>query len=132
MSSLSQYEEQIRQISGLTDIQWRVFEDFFQRKSNQGIPLERVVEEIKVYNQKRLESKRQSIEEVYSLISMNVCRREHILSHFNEEKKVAIRNCCDVCGLELNDFTKKSNKENQENLLYDWKNHLDALLIPGE
>jgi ATP-dependent DNA helicase RecQ len=63
---------------------------------------------------------------------MNVCRREHILSHFNEEKKVAIRNCCDVCGLELNAFTKKSNKENQENLLYDWKNHLDALLIPGE
>jgi ATP-dependent DNA helicase RecQ len=132
MSSLSQYEEQIRQISGLTDTQWRVFEDFFQRKSNQGIPLERVVEEIKVYNQKRLESKRQSIEEVYSWISMNVCRREHILSHFNEEKKVAIRNCCDVCGLELNAFTKKSNKENQENLLYDWKNHLDALLIPGE
>ncbi|MBT2686932.1 RecQ family ATP-dependent DNA helicase [Bacillus sp. ISL-47] len=132
ISSLSQYEEQLRQLSGLTDTQWRVFEDFFQRKSKQGISLEQIVLEMKIYNQKRLESKKQSIEEVYSWMSMNICRREHILSHFNEQKTDVIANCCDVCGLELNDFTKKTSKVNQENSLYDWKNHLDALLNPGE
>ncbi|GLB58031.1 RecQ family ATP-dependent DNA helicase [Cytobacillus sp. NCCP-133] len=132
LANLSQYEEQIRLLSGLTETQWRVFEDSFHRKYKMGLEIERIFDEMKTYNQIRLESKRQSIEEVYRWISINKCRRQHILSHFNEKKTEVIENCCDICGLEFNFFTQKNNKENQENLLYDWKNHLQALLIPGE
>lgn len=131
LSNLSQFEEHIRQLSGLSDTQWRVFEDFLQRKSKQGIPLSRSAEELKVYIQKRLQSKRKKIEEVYNWIRMNRCRREHLLYYFNEEKTQVIRNCCNVCGLKLSEFTKEA-QENHDEPFYDWRNHLKAILIPGE
>lgn len=132
IGNLSQYKEQVRLLSGLTDTQWRVFEDFFDRKYKKGITLEQILEEMKVYNQRRLELKKQSIEEVYRWISKNLCRREHILSYFNEKKTDTIHNCCDVCGMEYDSFTKKTNLENQEYSIYDWKNHLESLLITYE
>ncbi|KON87196.1 ATP-dependent DNA helicase [Sporosarcina globispora] len=130
--NISQFEAQIKQLSGLTDVQWRIFNDFFERKSKSGLDYRRILQEMKGYYEGRIKFKRESIEEVYKWIHLKTCRREHILSHFNEKKSVSIHFCCDSCGLELKDFPKNTNSDNQEEPLYDWKSHLEFLLIPSE
>ncbi|RBP89555.1 ATP-dependent DNA helicase RecQ [Cytobacillus firmus] len=126
------FEEQIKQRSGLTDVQWRIFNDFFDRKSKSGLDYRRILQDMKGYYEGRIKLKRDSIEEVYKWIHKKTCRRENILSYFDEGKNASVPSCCDICGLQLGNFTRNTNSDNQESPLYDWKNHLEYLLIPSE
>jgi ATP-dependent DNA helicase RecQ len=130
--NVSAYEEQIKQLSGLTDIQWRIFNDFFERKIKSGLGYKRILQEMNGYCEDRIKLKRNSIEEVYRWIHKKNCRRENILSCFDEEKNSSVQFCCDICGLQFENFIRNTKSDNQDRMLYDWKNHLEYLLIPGE
>nr|WP_315362252.1 ATP-dependent DNA helicase RecQ [Cytobacillus firmus] len=130
--NISAYEEQIKQRSGLTDIQWRIFYDFFERKNKSGLVYKRILQEMNGYFEDRIKFKRNSIEEVYRWIHKENCRRENILSCFDEEKNTSVQFCCDICGLQFENFIRNTKSDNQDKTFYDWKNHLEYLLIPGE
>ncbi|MEK3853311.1 RecQ family ATP-dependent DNA helicase [Cytobacillus sp. FSL H8-0458] len=130
--NISAYEEQIKQRSGLTDIQWRIFYDFFERKNKSGLGFKRILQEMNGYCEDRIKFKRNSIEEVYRWIHKKNCRRENILSCFDEKKNTSVQFCCDICGLQIENFTRNTKSDNQDKTFYDWKNHLEYLLIPGE
>ncbi|KAF0816976.1 ATP-dependent DNA helicase RecS (RecQ family) [Bacillus sp. ZZV12-4809] len=130
--NISAHEEQIKQRSGLTDIQWRIFNDFFERKNKSGLSYKRILQEMKEYCEGRIKLKRNSIEEVYRWVHSRNCRRENILSCFDEEKNTSVQFCCDICGLQIENFIRNTKSDNQGSTLYDWKNHLEYLLIPGE
>jgi ATP-dependent DNA helicase RecQ len=132
IQNIGPFEEQIKQRSGLTDVQWRIFNDFFEKKSKSGLDYRRILQEMKEYYEGRIKLKRDSIEEVYKWIYKKTCRRESILSCFDEEKNASVPSCCDICGLQLENFLRNTNSDNQESPLYDWKNHLEYLLIPSE
>lgn len=130
--NISAYEEQIKQRSGLTSIQWRIFYDFFERKNKSGLGFKRILQEMNGYCEDRIKFKRNSIEEVYRWIHKKNCRRENILSCFDEKKNTSVQFCCDICGLQIENFTRNTKSDNQDKPFYDWKNHLEYLLIPGE
>ncbi|KML46182.1 MULTISPECIES: RecQ family ATP-dependent DNA helicase [Bacillaceae] len=132
LTNISAYEEQIKQCSGLTEIQWRIFYDFFERKAKSGLGYKRILQEMNGYCEGRIKLKRNSIEEVYRWIHNKNCRRENILSFFDEEKNTPVQYCCDICGLQFDEFIRNTKSDNQDSMLYDWKNHLEYLLIPSE
>lgn len=127
--SLAPYKEELQQYAGLNEIQWRITGDFFGDKHYNKFEMEKRLTVYKHFILRRLQLKRQKIDEMKKWSQHTNCRREKILNYFDEEKKINIEDCCDVCGIHLESFHKM--EEKLENTLspFDWKNYLSTILL---
>ncbi|TFE03112.1 RecQ family ATP-dependent DNA helicase [Jeotgalibacillus salarius] len=110
--------ELIQQELMLSDTQLRVLTYYAENQS--GTEWEK---EIDRALEKRIVSKRQKVMEMKSYIDTEYCRREKLLSFFQETLFVNHNNCCDLCGL-----TKISvSEQSQQQINFSWKEKLDKL-----
>ncbi|HYK71582.1 MAG TPA: RecQ family zinc-binding domain-containing protein, partial [Pseudoneobacillus sp.] len=69
--------------------------------------------------------------ELVKYIKSSECRRNAILNYFEETiNEEVINNCCDHCGLNMNEFIAKEKNEVTEERLHDWLQKLSMLLTP--
>jgi ATP-dependent DNA helicase RecQ len=109
---------------GLTDVQVR-FLRFYQSLSPY---VNETVMQVKKIRARRIGYKIGKLEEVQAWIKSCGCRREGILGYFNEKMPVSILNCCDLCGVHLEDYKAKEGK-NRDVYLESWEITLRKLLI---
>ncbi|MBY0122553.1 ATP-dependent DNA helicase RecQ [Bacillus sp. S/N-304-OC-R1] len=129
LQRLTDYEEEIRRISGLTDIQWRIIADLLQgMEMNQ---LEHSMKQIYTFIQKRLNIKKKKIEEMYDWTQISECRRKKILKYFKEDNTIEIEDCCDYCGIDYSKFYSSNdrNKMITHELDINWKERLKEILL---
>ncbi|CAG9608342.1 RecQ family ATP-dependent DNA helicase [Pseudoneobacillus rhizosphaerae] len=124
--------EEIRHRGGFTEIQWRVTLDYIQSHFDQHGTLNTIMNKFKNFVCTRRNLKIKKIFEMVNFIKKTDCKRNAILNHFGEPDLAhKISNCCDHCGLNLNDFHPiKSKSEEVKDEMKDWVWKLTKLLTP--
>jgi ATP-dependent DNA helicase RecQ len=75
----------------------------------------------------RIKEKKKRIRYMKKWIETDTCKRAKILNEFSEDLIDNPYNCCNVCGIMIEDYTL-SEKDNIYQLLnYDWEEELDLL-----
>jgi ATP-dependent DNA helicase RecQ len=124
--------EEIRHRGGFTEIQWRVTLDYIQSHFDKHGNVHTIMNKFKNFVSSRRNLKIKKIYEMVSFIKKTDCKRNAILNYFGESNiGHKISNCCDHCGLSLNDFHPiKSNSEEVKEEMKDWVWKLTKLLTP--
>ncbi|WP_066294141.1 RecQ family ATP-dependent DNA helicase [Bacillus sp. FJAT-29937] len=129
LKQLPAYEEEIRRISGLTDIQWRITRDLLEEVREDQLGQSST--EIKSFIQERIQVKRKKIDEMFVWTQLNECRRKNILKYFGEDNKIEVEDCCDLCGVNYSKFyssiDKKEKTESESS--FNWKDQLGEILL---
>lgn len=90
-----------------------------------------VIIKVKSIRDKRIQYKQMKLMEMKKWLKSTSCRRTLILEYFNEEYYTQVNNCCDICGITLEDFT--SNEPNAVNIdKENWQIRLRKLLLRGD
>jgi ATP-dependent DNA helicase RecQ len=119
----------LQQMTGLTDIQWRIVSDFITFTSENITELDRSMSMLMDYVEERLRIKRSKIQWMLNWIHSDCCRREAILHYFAEERNRITSNCCDHCGVDFDSFIKQELTDSEEKAFYDWKRYLSQILL---
>ncbi|TKC19753.1 RecQ family ATP-dependent DNA helicase [Robertmurraya kyonggiensis] len=128
IDSFGEYEDEIRADAGLNDVQWRILSDFFASVETSVNELESILNEFQEFIKKRIQVKREKIEQLKNWTQSNQCRREKILNYFSEDKKIGIEPCCDICGLEMESYQKEEEKEAIAEFPFNWQDYLSTIL----
>jgi ATP-dependent DNA helicase RecQ len=122
----------LREYGGFSDIQWRIIQDFIKNplgSSNQ----EQLKQNLKEFVNERLKVKKDSITFQKMWIKSKLCRRDLILEYFEEAAvNEKVRNCCDICGINLGQY--RAAKSDQTTPLNEdmWKDYLANMLLNSE
>ncbi|WP_147533822.1 RecQ family ATP-dependent DNA helicase [Bacillus marasmi] len=133
IESVFQDSENWKTYAGFTETQWRIIAEFLQMASTNHInaPFKALCD----YVDNRIMVKRANIISMTRFIHSETCRRNEILSYFKEDTHMVgtRKNCCDICGLNLEDFrTEDGLSEGNRNLpieSFDWKQYLSNFLL---
>lgn len=121
--------EEIKQIGGFTDTQWRIVSDYLSQCKEKEKNWSVVLQELKQNLEQRRKLKRRKIAYMTSWSRSEQCRREPILRYFDEELPHSkLENCCDVCGIDLTRYDRKQQEE-MKPAEADWKLRLAELLL---
>ncbi|MEH7130161.1 ATP-dependent DNA helicase RecQ [Neobacillus drentensis] len=130
----SSLDMKLMELGGFTEIQWRIIEDFVKNSSLETANLKGLQWTINHFVKERLTIKKNNIYSMKKWVETDFCRRENILKYFDEVKTIEVNPCCDICGLQLNDYqainhlTVPSAKTDENN----WNDYLSKILINGE
>ncbi|WP_057764315.1 RecQ family ATP-dependent DNA helicase [Cytobacillus praedii] len=132
IKDLAERDNEVRSLSGLTEIQWRLVEDYLFRNTDK--PVQQRFEQLKDFINERLQVKRKKINEmlIWTQTQLNGCRRKNILKYFEEDKTIEINDCCDQCGIDLTVFYSKTDNHKSADNFFDWKKHLAKILLVSE
>lgn len=105
-------EGKLISITGITETMWRFFRYHFEKQGvlkdlmYQGNDREgTVIKAISETIMNRITYKRQKLMHFKQWLSEhNQCRRRLLLEHFGDEIDSRITNCCDICGINLEDY----------------------------
>ncbi|MDQ0271116.1 ATP-dependent DNA helicase RecQ [Cytobacillus purgationiresistens] len=127
-NKLNDYETEMITLAGLTETNWRILKDFHQVAVDSGKDMYSL-HELKDVMLKQMDVKRHKIKIVYDWIHFQSCRRKKILQYFDEEQKIRVDNCCDPCGLSIEDFMRNPTMVKNRNEETDWQRLLAEILI---
>jgi ATP-dependent DNA helicase RecQ len=102
-----EFEQYIMSTIGFTEVQWRLVEFFIEKEgvfySNRDHLHDLAAQLIKKMDERR-QWKRNKLLVMLKWLFHSTCRREFILSYFNEEMKQKPHACCDLCGLDISRY----------------------------
>lgn len=104
---------------GFTDVQWRILWKFNQQSENNH----EFKEKLQNFIDERIAMKNYKLQEMTNWILYDGCRRDKLLSYFEERKSGKIDNCCDYCGVNFNEYVLKKETSKKRELV-DWKMRL--------
>jgi ATP-dependent DNA helicase RecQ len=122
-------DSSLKNIGGFSDIQWRFIDEFCSQLFRNHTSLEKSCEVIKEYVSNRLVVKKSNISRVKKWIDLNECRRDFLLSHFDESIGRNIPNCCDICQIEWSIFMAKEKNGSPKEKSEKWKDYLAQILL---
>ncbi|WP_045517378.1 RecQ family ATP-dependent DNA helicase [Neobacillus niacini] len=124
--------QHLREDGGFTEVQWRIIQDFI-KKTLDFSNNEQLKHSLKEFVNERLKVKKVSIHYLKKWIKSKSCRRDLILDYFDEEDvKGNVKNCCDVCGIQIDQY-----QATESNQVYPasegmWKDYLANILLNSE
>jgi len=121
-------DPQLKDMGGFSEVQWRMMEHFFSDIANREELLSLKVT-IQHFVQERIQQKKQAIFQMVNWASSNECRRKLILSYFDEVLTARVDHCCDVCGIDLQDYKHTLTLFDDSKSEEDWEQYLAKLLI---
>ncbi|MGG3801096.1 RecQ family ATP-dependent DNA helicase [Metabacillus fastidiosus] len=130
--SSNEREEEIAHKSGLTEVQWRYITHQMSKLPN---PFhghkEEIVTVIWAEIEKRRKTKGRRLQQMLEWLNTDKCRREGILSYFEESLTEHPENCCDICGIDIKEFEGKEEKVIAANV-FQWEEELREIFGQGE
>jgi ATP-dependent DNA helicase RecQ len=129
-SNVLESHHYMREQGGFSEIQWRIVHNFMNRGLSEP---EHIKETINLFVTERLAVKKNNIHQMKRWIHSNSCRRDLILDYFEEDSyREKVETCCDICGLQLNQY-QSSECSNTNSTTQDmWKDYLEKILINSE
>jgi ATP-dependent DNA helicase RecQ len=124
--------QHLREDGGFSEVQWRIIQDFI-KKPLEISNLEQLKQSLKDFVNDRLKVKKDSIHYLKKWIKSKTCRRELILNYFDEEPvKERKQNCCDVCGIQFEQYHAHDSIQAYPIKDEMWKDYLANILLNGE
>ena len=123
-SSADQSEEARAAALQLTDVQSRFLRHYAQEAVRKGH--KNPAEYVGGKRQERLVQKEEKRLTMLRWVWKRQCRREEILRYFEEQIENKPADCCDVCGLDWQNYSKQHPQEENEEL--NWEAILSSLL----
>lgn len=112
-----------------SEIQWRIVEEFaIQHMVTLANP-DKSKEKLKAFINNRLKKKTDNLYYVIKWIESNNCRRDGILQYFEEVGNRKIFNCCDRCGVNINEYEANEQNDSLEVSQEQWKEYLAKILL---
>ncbi|MDR7075245.1 ATP-dependent DNA helicase RecQ [Neobacillus niacini] len=122
----------LRDIGGFSEVQWRIIKEFIKNPQVPSNP-DRLKQSLKEFVNERITVKKDSIHYLKKWIKSNSCRRDLILDYFEEEAiKEKVSNCCDVCGVQLDQYNAKESAQTYPANEGMWKDYLANILLNSE
>ncbi|UHA58072.1 ATP-dependent DNA helicase [Metabacillus litoralis] len=106
--------EQIQQLFGLTETQWRYVENAFYKHRAHNVSPENLTATIWHEIEKRVALKHEKLTDMSKWLAGETCRRKKLLSYFNEAYDNKQKNCCDVCGIDYDLYIPEARPEIKE------------------
>ncbi|WP_257536031.1 RecQ family ATP-dependent DNA helicase [Metabacillus litoralis] len=106
--------EQIQQLFGLTETQWRYVENAFYKHRAHNVSPENLTATIWHEIEKRVALKHEKLTDMSKWLAGETCRRKKLLSYFNEAYDNKQKNCCDVCGIDYELYIPEARPEIKE------------------
>ena len=135
---LKQVESHFLYTVGVQETHWRFIRYYLYRENvvkNEHVEpwkiTESLHETIVVAVNKRLRNKHDKYRAMKGFIETKECRRHVLLGYFDETGKSELENCCDCCGLDLENY-KKTNGGQEQWTFQGWELELARLLRQGE
>lgn len=113
---------------GFSETQWRLVEIFLDSNLTGLDQLDKIKGKMEKYIDGRLEIKKSNIFIMKNWIEAKHCRRQMILEYFNEKTVAQNNGCCDICGVNLQDFAGKLPSQVSDRL-GNWKDYLRDILV---
>ncbi|WP_078413632.1 RecQ family ATP-dependent DNA helicase [Priestia abyssalis] len=140
MMELTSLEKYLLQAIRLDEVHWRFIRYHLEKNGviNGSMinadfdadQLYRIITRVALDRVKRKQEKFQAVKQV---VGQSGCRRERILSYFNQEMEGRPANCCDQCGIELSHYQKTKYEKNKQGWEFKgWKEELASLLRQSE
>ncbi|MFD0768565.1 RecQ family ATP-dependent DNA helicase [Bacillus sp. CGMCC 1.60114] len=118
--------------AGLSEQHWRFVRYHFERMKiiqNRELMIEslsdevaqKLITEVKI----RLYNKYGQLETMKEWMRQTNCKRESILSYFGYAKETQPKNCCNYCGIHIEDYKKRQARQSVFD--YNWKTELQLL-----
>ncbi|MEH7494960.1 RecQ family ATP-dependent DNA helicase [Neobacillus niacini] len=124
--------QHLREDGGFSEVQWRIIQDFI-KKPQEIYTLEQLKQRLKEFVNDRLKVKKDSIHYLKKWIKSKSCRRELILDYFDEEQVMGRKqNCCDVCGIQFDQYHALGSIQTYPVKDEMWKDYLAKILLNGE
>ncbi|WP_419956246.1 RecQ family ATP-dependent DNA helicase [Neobacillus niacini] len=124
--------QHLREDGGFSEVQWRIIQDFI-KKSLKFTNLEQAKQRLKDFVNARLKVKKDNIHYLKKWIESKSCRRELILNYFEDELVLEkIQNCCDVCGIQLEQYQAAEDFHSHPDNAKMWKDYLANILLNRE
>lgn len=125
---------QLMDLGGFSEIQWRIVEDIIINTPLEKVSLKQIQNLIKDFVKDRITIKKNNIYKMKTWVESNSCRREYILQYFDETLLNKVNQCCDICGLQFNEYQTRdaSNFSSVNKTEQNWKNYLAKILINSE
>jgi len=123
---------QLRDLGGFSEIQWRIIEDFIMNPPEDVRSAEMLKFTIKEFVKERLGVKLNNIFQMKKWVETSACRRDFILRYFDEVLPNKVPSCCDLCGLQLNEYLSNENTPLLKKSEEKWKEYLSKILINSE
>ncbi|MFE8695619.1 RecQ family ATP-dependent DNA helicase [Cytobacillus sp. FJAT-53684] len=132
VKNIEPFENEVRRLAGLTDIQWRMIKNYLCE--SEAASLQENFLQLKIFINQRLQIKRKKINEMHMWAQppYEECRRKKILKYFKEDKTIEVEDCCDQCGIDLASFYTDSDNHKTAEDAFDWKRHLAEILLISE
>lgn len=121
-------QEELKRLGGFTDTQWRILLDYMLGTDSLRVSTNRW-KDFKYMMENRRILKQRKIATMTHFTRSTSCRRDQILSYF-EEKIVAHKQerCCDICGINDSFYSKVTSQESKPKE-YSWKQRLADILL---
>ncbi|WP_066060885.1 RecQ family ATP-dependent DNA helicase [Neobacillus soli] len=125
--------KELMTLGGFTDIQWRIVEEFVGNPALVTRNPERLQEIINDFIKERLLFKKTNIFRMKKWVESTLCRRAFIFDYFDEKMLEQTPSCCDICGLQLDDYQTTSKVSTVKNTAEEnWQEYLAKILINCE
>lgn len=122
-------DENLRQLGGFTETQWRIVRELIGNLLVANNDLEKIKKNIKEYVIERIKVKQSNLFQVINWIESNDCRRDFILRNFGETTNRQIKNCCDHCGIQFSPYLLRDKRKSSEMNHDHWKDYLAKILL---
>ena len=121
-------EEYFYSTFGVSEVQWRFIQFYLEIDDGMEYELntQQKVEIIEEAANKRYSYKYSKLKLMERWLETQGCRREAILSYFDESLKMRPSSCCDLCGIDL-ELYKRSGKEVSGWELPSWRQELHRI-----
>ncbi|MBO9128274.1 ATP-dependent DNA helicase RecQ [Bacillus sp. 165] len=120
-------------IAGFSEQHWRFIKYHLEllgmlseEHVNMLLLTEDLVERLYKHVVLRLNEKFEKLHKMRTWLETEGCRREALLQVFSNKKQIYLKNCCDNCGIDLNDYQRQKNCSVPK--MYDWETELQLLL----
>ena len=112
----------------LSEIQHRFLIYYSKLSEEQSI----LINKVKKIRDSRIQYKQLKLKDMIKWLKSTSCRRKDILEYFNETQTLQIHNCCDNCGIQMEEFEMEIVESINEEQQKTWQSMLGHLLLRGE
>jgi ATP-dependent DNA helicase RecQ len=125
---MTQLNQELKELGGFSDIQWRMIEQYFHHEYEYR-NLKELQEAILIFINERLQVKKTNIYQMKKWVESKFCRREFLLQYFEETLAKKVHPCCDRCGVELSAYQSVNNESEVQKSEETWQEYLSKILI---
>lgn len=97
----------LRTMLGFSDIQWRMLQYMFEKERASASAPEEMKVNIFQMTEERRRWKRNKLQQMRAWLFCSSCRREQIVSYFDQHLAQKPEKCCDICGFPLDEYGLK-------------------------